>query len=207
MDVQGASVVQPYVEKAHVTFPVAVDTADLVGQAFRLKAIPVSIFVDEVGIVRLRAGGPTEELFGKIENLLQEPLSHVRGKMPNATANIAKSELERRVATDGPDWKSQVALAQAYAQEGRLDEAIARLQRATTVNPTESSVVFTWGLLLLEHGQKDAGLAKLKQARDVEPDNWRIRKQIWAIEHPEKFYTSESPDYDWQNEQLKKEKQ
>jgi len=49
-------------------------------------------------------------------------------------------------------------------------------------------------------------LSKLKQARDLDPDNWRIRKQIWAIEHPDKFYTGKSPDFNWQSEQLKKEK-
>jgi len=63
-----------------------------------------------------------------------------------------------------------------------------------------------WALVLLHQGEKNAALAKLKQARDLDPDNWRIRKQIWAIEHPEKFYTGDSPDYDWQNEQLNREK-
>ncbi|MCI0540680.1 MAG: hypothetical protein L0Z50_36230, partial [Verrucomicrobiales bacterium] len=45
-------------------------------------------------------------------------------------------------------------------------------------------------------------LVKLKKARDLDPDNWRIRKQIWTIEHPEKFYTQDSPDFGWQKEEL-----
>jgi hypothetical protein len=184
-----------------------VDTADLVGQAFGLKAIPVSIFVDEVGIVRLRGGGPSRELFTQIEELLREGVSHVRGKGPEVPTSLATSELERKIATDPKDWKSHVALAQGYAQEGHLEAAIVHLQTAATLRPTDSGVPFTWGLLLLQYGQKSAGLAKLKQARDLEPDNWRIRKQIWAIEHPEKFYVAESPDYAWQNEQLKREKE
>lgn len=59
---------------------------------------------------------------------------------------------------------------------------------------------------MLQQGRKDAALTKLKQARDLDPDNWRIRKQIWAIENPDKFYTGKSPDFGWQSEQLKKEK-
>lgn len=195
---------KPYVEKAGVAFPVAVDTADVLGRAFGLKAIPVSIFVDEVGIVRLQGGGPSKELLAQIEELLREPVTHLRGSGPQLGA--ATAELERNVAADAADWKSRVALARTYAETGRSDEAIAHLEAAARLKPTESSVPFVWGLVLLQRGQKDAALNKLKQARDVAPDNWRIRKQIWAIENPEKFYTGKSPDFGWQREQLKKEK-
>ena len=206
MDVQGASVVKPYVEKAGVTFPVAVDTADILGQAFGLKAIPVSIFVDEVGIVRLRGGGPSKELFAQIEELLKEPVTNLRGTAPQLAAAVSTEELERKVAASADDWKSRVALSRAYADGGRSDEAIAHLEAAAKLRPTESSVPFAWGLVLLQQGRKEAALTKLKQARDLDPDNWRIRKQIWAIENPDRFYSSNSPDYGWQEEQLKKEK-
>ena len=206
MDVQGAPVVKPYVERAGVTFPVAVDTADVLGRAFDLKAIPVSIFVDEVGIVRLRSGGPSKELRAQIEKLLREPATKLRGTEPQLPAAAALAELEREVAASANDWRARVALARTYAEASRFGDAIARLEAAAKLQPVESSVPFVWGLVLLQQGQKEAALIKLKQARDLDPDNWRIRKQIWAIENPEKFYTSESPDFDWQREQLKKEK-
>jgi len=206
VDVQGASVVKPYAEKAGVTFPVAVDTADVLGQAFGLKAIPVSIFVDEVGIVRLRGGGPSKELRGQIEDLLREPVTNLRGIAPQLAVAAPTAELERKVAASADDWRSRLALAQVYAGAGRFGDAIGNLEAAAKLEPAESSVPFVWGLVLLQQGQKDAALTKLKQARDLDPDNWRIRKQIWAIEHPDKFYTGKSPDFDWQSEQLKKEK-
>jgi hypothetical protein len=77
---------------------------------------------------------------------------------------------------------------------------------AAKLKPGESSVPFTWGLALLQEGKQPAALEKLKHARDLDPDNWRIRKQIWAIENPDKCYTGKAPDFGWQNEQLKKEK-
>ena len=206
MDVQGAPVVKSYVERAGVTFPVAVDTADVLGRAFDLKAIPVSIFVDEVGIVRLRSGGPSNELRAQIEELLREPVTNLRGTEPQLPAAAALAELERNVAASANDWRSRVALARTYAEASRFGDAIACLEAAAKLQPVESSVPFVWGLVLLQQGQKEAALIKLKQARDLDPDNWRIRKQIWAIENPEKFYRSESPDFDWQREQLKKEK-
>jgi tetratricopeptide (TPR) repeat protein len=206
VDVQGAAVVKPYVEQAGATFPVAVDSADVLGRAFGLKAIPVSIFVDEVGIVRLRGGGPSKELLAQIEELLGETVTHLRGAAPQLATAVATSELERNVAANAGDWKSRIALARAYAETSRFADAVAHLEVAAKLQPAESSVPFVWGLILLQQRQEDAALTKLKQARDLDPDNWRIRKQIWAIEHPDKFYTSKSPDFGWQKEQLKKEK-
>jgi tetratricopeptide (TPR) repeat protein len=183
-----------------------VDTADVLGQAFGLKAIPVAIFVDEVGIVRLRGGGPNKELLAQIEELLKEPVTEIRATAPQLPAAATLAELERKIAADADDWKSRVALARAYAESSRFDKAVAQLEAAAKLKPAESSVPFVWGLVLLQQGQKDAALTKLKEARDLDPDNWRIRKQIWAIENPDKFYTGDSPDYGWQSEQLKKEK-
>ena len=206
MDIQGARVVKPYVEKAGVTFPVAVDTADVLGKAFELKAIPVSIFVDEVGIVRLRGDGPTKESLAQIEELLREPLTGVRGAARQLPAAATTEGLERKVAASADDWQSRLALARAYADAGRHTEATAQLEAAAKLKPGESSVPFVWGLVLLQEGKKESALEKLRQARDLDSDNWRIRKQIWAIENPDKFYIGNSPDYGWQSEQLKKER-
>jgi tetratricopeptide (TPR) repeat protein len=198
--------VKPYVERAGVIFPVAVDTADVFGQAFGLKAIPVSFLVDEVGIVRLQGGGPSPDLLRQVEGVLNEPLATVRGRAQPLPAARSKSELERRVATMPDDWQARLALAQHLDVEGRSADALAQCEAAAKTQPREAAVFFTWGLLLLNQNQKEAGLSKLKQARDLAPDNWRIRKQIWAIEHPGKFYTDRSPDFKWQKEELAREK-
>ncbi len=48
---------------------------------------------------------------------------------------------------------------------------------------------------------KFVGVELLKRACPLEPDNFIIRKQLWAIEHPENFYDGDV-DYAWQREQL-----
>ena len=48
----------------------------------------------------------------------------------------------------------------------------------------------------------DEAVAEWQKAVVLEPDNYLIRKQVWAAEHPEKFYSGDV-DYDWQGEQLK----
>lgn len=207
VDVQGPKVVKPYVEKFGVTYPVAVDTSDIFGQAFGLKAIPVTFLVDEVGIVRLHGGGPSPELLAQIEAILKEPQTSVRGESPQLPAAAMKADLEQKVASTPNDWKSRLALARICGEAGRYSEAVAQLVDAARLQPGEASIPFVWGLVLLHQGQKQAALLKLKQARDLDPENWRIRKQIWAIEHPEKFYNASSPDFGWQKEELAREKE
>ena len=156
--------------------------------------------------MRLRGGGPGKELLAQVEDLLREPVTAVRGAAPQLPAAADTAELEKNAATSAKDWKSRVALARAYAEQGRSPEALAHLEAAARIEPAESSVQFVWGLVLLQKGNREAALEKFKKARDLDPDNWRIRKQIWAIENPDKFYTGKSPDFGWQKEQLKKEK-
>jgi hypothetical protein len=81
------------------------------------------------------------------------------------------------------------------------------LEAATKLQPRDASIPFLWALVLLHQGQRDAALAKLKAARDLDPQNWRVHKQLWAIEHPDKFYNGETPDFGWQQEELRREKE
>ena len=206
VDVQGPKVVRPYVEKFAVTYPVAVDASDIFGQAFGLKAIPVTFLVDEVGIVRLRGDGPSSALMAQIEAILKEPQISVRSQSPQSPAAATRADLEQRLAAAPSDWRSRVALALIYDEDGKGASAVAQLEAAAKLQPHDSSIAFAWGLVLLHHVEKDAALVTWKQARDFDLENSRIRKQIWAIEHPEKFYTGDSQDYDWQKEQLRQEK-
>ena len=199
--------VKPYTQKFGVTFPVAVDAADVFGQAFGLKAIPVTFLVDEVGIIRLRGGGPNGAFLQQIETVLREPLSQMRGDGPQLANARSSEELESTVGRAPDDWRARLALARLYDAESRFSDANSELEAASKLQPREASIPFLWGLVLLHQNEKDRALAKLKAARDLDPENWRIHKQIWAIEHPDKFYAGESPDFGWQKEELKREKQ
>jgi hypothetical protein len=53
----------------------------------------------------------------------------------------------------------------------------------------------------VRRGDRAAAVELLNEAFPLEPDNYIIRKQLWAIEHPEKFYLDDV-DFDWQDEQL-----
>ena len=57
---------------------------------------------------------------------------------------------------------------------------------------------------LLNKNKKEQALTQLELAQQSDPKNWLIRKQIWAIKYPDRFYKGPI-DYNWQRQQLKKE--
>ena len=67
----------------------------------------------------------------------------------------------------------------------------------------ESNAVFREGLELYESGRTEEALARWRQGLELNPDNYLIRKQIWAVENPERFYEGDV-DYKWQREQFAK---
>ncbi len=61
------------------------------------------------------------------------------------------------------------------------------------------------GLNLLRGGDHTAAVAAWRAALASDQDNFVIRKQIWAVEHPERFYPT--IDFAWQKEQLARERE
>ncbi len=56
----------------------------------------------------------------------------------------------------------------------------------------------------LAAGNKPAAADALREALKSDPGNWLIRKQIWAIEHPDRFYDG-PVDFAWQRAQIRRE--
>ena len=127
---QGPEVVAPWVKKYGVTFPVVVDTADVFGAAFSLKAIPFSFLVDEVGIIRLQGGGPSKEFRAQVEEILHEPVSAVRGQTRESATALSLDELRARAARQPNDAAARLALAQALERAGDFAGALAECEAA-----------------------------------------------------------------------------
>ena len=60
----------------------------------------------------------------------------------------------------------------------------------------EQMEIFRVGVELYRCGNLEEATEKFRKALSLDPSNFVIRKQIWAIEHPEKFYPG--IDFDWQ---------
>lgn len=70
----------------------------------------------------------------------------------------------------------------------------------------EADLRFALGSHLLARGERTGAVAEWRKALELDPQNWIIHKQIWAVEHPEAFYSG-PVDYDWQKSELERERQ
>ena len=66
--------------------------------------------------------------------------------------------------------------------------------------PAEAGALFRRGQALYRQGRVEEAVALWRQGLALDPDNYIIRKQIWAVQNPERFYAGEV-DRDWQREQ------
>jgi hypothetical protein len=63
--------------------------------------------------------------------------------------------------------------------------------------------LFAEGVAMFADGRRSDAVATWRRALQIDPDNFVIRSQIWAVEHPEHFYPV--VDRAWQEQQLVKE--
>ncbi len=79
------------------------------------------------------------------------------------------------------------------------------LNKSQNPKVIEANARFQLGLTLLDIGKRTEAMAEWRKALALDPKNWIIHKQIWAVEHPDKFYDG-NVDYGWQKAQLEAEK-
>ncbi len=74
-----------------------------------------------------------------------------------------------------------------------------------TAEPMEPLALelFAEGTGAYSTGRQEEGLALWRRALELDPDNFLIRSQIWAAEHPDRFWPV--VDREWQQLQLLKE--
>ena len=98
-----------------------------------------------------------------------------------------------------------LALAESWATSPSLDElsTLSEAEAEKVIKHPEALEHFRRGLALYQDGKTDEAMAAWREGVAIEPDNFNIRKQIWAVEHPDKFY-DDKVDYAWQREQMEK---
>jgi tetratricopeptide (TPR) repeat protein len=102
---------------------------------------------------------------------------------------------------DDPDYL--LMLGDALGREGCGEEAIAAYQRVLDFRPTNPTAHYAIGSLLLTAGKKEEGIAAWRRGLESDPMNFTLRKQIWMVQFPERFY----PEIDmrFQVEQIQRE--
>lgn len=93
----------------------------------------------------------------------------------------------------------------SYEAEVLAQKKPSTQQKVQSPEFQEADLRFRLGLVLLQKGEPREAVQQWRKALALDPGNWIIHKQIWAVENPERFYEG-SVDYQWQKEQLEAEK-
>lgn len=72
--------------------------------------------------------------------------------------------------------------------ERRLADARKELETALGLDARNGGLRQTLASLELEAKRPAEAVKHLREALKLEPDNYIVRKQIWLIEHPERFH-------------------
>jgi tetratricopeptide (TPR) repeat protein len=197
---------RPYA--ADKPFPTVVDSAGQLGRLFDFDVVPNGLFIDEQGILRfIHIGGfdiRRPEVGPQIDALLESDfLSGARPPVSLTQEALEVEVLRVELVTDPLNAGLHFALGDALLREGRLGEAETALRRAAELDPSDWSARFGLGTTLYQQGHTAEALASWRVALALDPPNFTVRKQIWMVEHPEKFYPT--IDFDWQKEQLERE--
>jgi tetratricopeptide (TPR) repeat protein len=200
MDVQGADLARPYVEIAKAEYANLVDAENILGDLIGFKAVPNTILIDEAG----RYQGMVSPDEAKDWASAERADDVVAAPAPVATSNGSGRirALEALADLLPRDASVQSTLAEGYHAAGRDEDAEAAYRLALTLGTADAPTHFRYGRLLLSQGRKEEGVASLKRALAVDPGNYVIRKQIWAVENPSRFYDG-GIDWDWQKQQTR----
>jgi len=202
MDVQGADVAKPYIKGAGVTYTALVDENNILGELFGVNYVPLHYIIDEFGIYRMK-----ERNAQKIAEFLEQNKvdKELVVKAAPAPSMYDVERLEAIVEGHPDNASAHLMLGDALVQQGKYAEGISEYKEAIELDPESAEGPFRLGRTMLKQGKKDEALVELKKALKLDKNNWIIRKQIWAIEHPEKFYEGRV-DYDWQKLQIEQGK-
>lgn len=202
MDVQGAELARPYVEIAKAEYANLVDAENILGHLIGFKAVPNTILIDEAGRYQGMVSPDEAKAWAAAERS-DAPSSSIQA---SSSANGAGRIRALEALSDWlpRDADVQADLAESYQAAGRAEAAEAAYRRALMLGASDAPTHFRYGRLLLSLGRKDEGVASLRRALAVDPGNYVIRKQIWALENPGRFYDG-GIDWDWQKEQSQRE--
>jgi hypothetical protein len=166
------------------------------------RAAVLGVAIDAQGPDRVRAY--VEQARATFRTLVDETglLSHRLGfkAVPNGVL-LDESGVVRYARFGGFNVQeaSIRAMVERWLHEGWLDAAA--VGDATETPDAEATALFEEGLEALRRGDRDSAARAWRRAAGRDPKNWLIRKQLWALEYPDRFYSG-PVDFDWQREQI-----
>ena len=196
-----------FTKSSGVTFPMALDTRNVLNRVLGVRTVTNAFLLDEEGILRwqhlhgFRIARP--EMLRMVERAISGDLEEIWAD-PNVRQESLDIEVLRgELATDPNNPEYTFMLAEALCQEDQTDEGKQLYHRVIELDPANSAAYYALGSLYAEEGNKNEAVRVMRQGLERDPMNFTIRKQIWRLEYPEKFYPK--IDMAFQVERIKEE--
>ena len=208
MDASGIPAAKPHYADAKATYVTLVDPQNALSDALGFKVIPNGFLIDEAGVLQfMQVGGfdvKRQRSMTAVEDFLARAPVKAGAPAPKAPSDSERiSQLKKTLSGEPGNAEAKLQLGKVYLRQGKPDAAMPLLKDAAASMAKSPEAQFALGSCLLAKGDKKAGVAQLRKALKLDSKNYVIRKQIWLVEHPEKFHPE--IDWGWQREQLRKE--
>lgn len=196
-----------FTEESGVTFPMALDSRNLLNAILGIKTVTNAFLLDEAGRLRwqhlhgFRVARP--EMLAMAERVVDGDLEEFVASPGVLQESLEIESIRAEVAADPDNVDYLLMLGEALGREGSNDEALASYARVLELRPDDSTAHYATGSLLLAAGRKEEAVAAWRAGLAVDPMNFTLRKQIWMIQFPERFYPK--IDMRFQVEQIKRE--
>ncbi len=196
-----------FTRESGCTFPMALDSRNVLNRILGVRTVTNAFLLDEEGRLRwqhlhgFRIARP--EMRAMAERVVAGDLEEIFVDPDVQQESLDVEVLRAELAGEPDNPEYLFMLAEALVQEGETEEAKALYARAMELDPTHSASAYALGSLHASEGDEEEAVRVMRAALEQDPMNFTIRKQIWRIEYPERFYPT--IDMSFQVEQIRKE--
>jgi len=176
LEVSGAEVARPFVDRAHPEHPSLIDTAHEMDAKFGVVNIPSGTWIDERGmIVRPaepawpgpalqpppRPDVPGDDRQRHVRQLVADRIVSHRDRYANAVRDWADKGAESRFALSP-------------------EKVVARSQ-PRSAESAQAAAHFELAQHLWKAGKRAGAIAHFREAHRLQPDNWTYKRQAWSL--------------------------
>lgn len=196
-----------FTRDAGCTFPMALDSRNVLNAVLGVKTVTNAFLLDEDGRLRwqhlhgFRVQRP--EMLQMAERVVEGDLEELVASPGVAQESLEVEALRAELADRPDDPGFLLMLADALGREGRDTEALTTYERVLELEPRNSTAHYARGSLLLAASRADEAIAAWRAGLEIDPMNFTLRKQIWMVQFPERFYPT--IDMRFQVEQIRRE--